>query len=186
MFYNPYCRAGETDNAWFAPDDNFGINQPAGKAGSDFIRDFTLSAACFSAVYDMNGKKAPNKTGDDIGFTGSFFYGPEARSAAVLPVEKGVKYERNYTFAQADGICRNEGKDGEYSLPSFDELSLIYLNDKLAGESVSDSLDFWSNSPIGGGSKDIRLVSFSTSGARHWNNPDLLNAVRCVRADKLM
>ena len=122
----------------------------------------------------------------DVGFVGSFYSGIYARSAAVLPVPDGYVNTMSKTWAQASEICKKAGGGNQFDLPTIDELSLIYLNNSLGGNSASVYL--WSRSSLGAGSSAFRNLNFTStySGRRSWPAAYSSLGVRCVRADNLM
>ena len=158
MFYNPYCHAEY---------------------------EVSLSTVCFNAVYDMNGKKGPNMAGQDIGFTGSFYPGLKASSAAVLPAHNNTSGTSSWN--EASERCKKLGGGNTYDLPSLNEVSLIYLNDLLVD--ASDTLGgVWSRSAKSDCLTKFYILDFGSwlPGGRFCAGVNDSRSVRCVRADNLM
>jgi len=124
VFYNPYCQA-ETDN----------FQQ---------VGSYTQTKMCANFIYDLNGRRGPNKVGKDIGFI-TALYPTDSIVVAPMPLEKNVLENNPYTQTvkqtKASEACRKQDKDSR--VPTHEELLSMFYNGKLAG-GVNDS-GYWSN-----------------------------------------
>ena len=173
LYYNPHCASSE-QNDLVARD--YGGSDASYK-GITIAGQWAVDTVCFNAVYDMNGPKGPNQVGKDVGFVGGFYEGAAARSAAVLPMDNDSSAKQMTGNNSAVAFCEKMGKD--VSLPTIDELTLIYLNNTLAGE---PSAPFCSRSAVPGMASAFRYVNFSY-GSRDWTYSSTSTRVRCVRTD---
>ena len=108
LFYNPNCVSG---NAYYGSSTHKGVGR----------------VVCVNAIYDMNGLKAPNQVGKDIGIITVFY--PDFTSVAVAPkLNSQTKSKVKYTEAQQ--FCAQF--DG-YTLPSKEEALSIAFNTKILG-----------------------------------------------------
>ena len=176
-FYNPYCvfNAKERPYYWDAT-----------SAKSEIVRQYSLDTACFWGVYDMNGLKAPNRVGKDIGLFGTFYNGKNAVAHAILPSFGEEKATAELTggsdhWLRANDYCNTLDGGKKYRLPDVNELSLIFLNRKFVTD-TNDNKWFWSGSALPGFAY-MRLVHF-VAGDRSWHGRTSSNHyVRCVRMD---
>ena len=148
VFYNPYCRPDMGETSWH-------YSQP--KMCADF-------------VYDLNGKKGPNKVGKDIGFI-TALYPTDSEIVMPIPLEKNVSTVKKQTEAAA--ACR--AKDQDSRLPNRDELTALFYNKQLIGISSST---FWSGSVV---SSSTAWGQIFYTGRRSVNDRSSSFYVRCVR-----
>lgn len=167
FFYNPYCINNERDRVFFI--NTVEYNPP-------LYSTLSLDTVCFWGVYDMNGTKAPNQVGQDIGFVGSFYKGEKTQAASVLPHNDEKPTSElsggDDHLQRARDYCAKLDKNN-YVLPDINELSLIFLNRYLVKQSSGNW--FWSRS------ERPKTVSFNY-GQRSW--PKEMKStyyVRCVR-----
>jgi len=106
-FYNPFCQAD------------------ANVEEEHYVQPYM----CANFIYDLNGKKGPNKVGKDIGFI-SALYPVETEVVAPMPLTKnaGTSSMKQMLAAAA---CREQ--DINSRLPNADELSSMFYNRQLVG-----------------------------------------------------
>ena len=114
LFYNPNCRANIQSN--------------------DF---FTQQFMCVNLVFDVNGEKAPNQMGKDIGIV-TVFGSSDPIVGAPVPVEP----EFQTTGAQVSDVCKNN--DSASRPPEKYELASMFVNKTLLNMHQSD---YWTNVP---------------------------------------
>ena len=128
LFYNPKCVRNSHEN-------------PAENCSSKECPTYALDDTCINVIYDMNGIKAPNHIGEDMGFVTVFWSGLNATSVApdLISYDKNraIYNEGTKTQTGAQALCALNG----YSLPSIDELSSFILNLNI---SSIPSSGFWS------------------------------------------
>jgi len=112
VFYNPYCRdfMASADIKTLAP---------------------TLLAQpkmCANFVYDLNGRKGPNKMGKDIGFITALY---PTDSMVVAPKVLYVYTDGSNNFSNISRKCRQKYKNSRAT--SIEELMAVYYNRYLLG-----------------------------------------------------
>lgn len=104
---------------------------------------------CANFIYDLNGKKTPNKVGEDIGFI-TALYPINPYIVAPMPLEKNANNNNTLTFAQAAAAC--ETQDENSRMPNIEELFSIYTNQTLInmpkGEGGFPDGAYWSSSTV--------------------------------------
>jgi len=120
VFYNPLCRSSEMSVS--------------------YNRIFPYMCANF--VYDLNGRKGPNKVGKDIGYITALYSTDSTVVSPELYRISGSALE--YTFNSAKNACRTLDKD--LRLPTKEELFAIFYNNTLLKNNTS--LDMWYNQPV--------------------------------------
>jgi len=115
-FYQPFCRDDLS-------------NLPSNV--SQYIPIAPLMCANF--IFDLNGKRGPNKVGKDIGFI-TAFYPTDSEVVMPTPMNKDSKHENgSYTTSYSNALrtCRLEGAD--VRLPNNEELASMTINQKFSG-----------------------------------------------------
>ena len=114
-FYNPNCSY------------IYGVNSING------AQNLMQPTMCANFIYDLNGKKGPNKVGKDIGFMTAFY---PADSEIVAPYPLGqLKLDKNkpystFTIGNGNASCRKKfGNDAK--MANIEELKSVFTNDKL-------------------------------------------------------
>ncbi len=98
------------------------------------------SMACINFVYDLNGTKAPNKVGDDIGFITAFYSNyPSVVSPVIL---KNVAAKTDNYRNSAKYCADNDGR-----LPSREEAAAMSVNSKLVFGNSAPSTAIWTSTP---------------------------------------
>ena len=123
---------------------------------------------CANFIYDLNGRKGPNKIGKDIGFI-SVLYPVDGEVVAPMPLEKNAK---NSIHATANASCRQQNENSR--LPNRFEWMSMFYNKQLIGIS---SGNFWSSSVI---SDDKAWLIQSTSRFIHGIRQEA-HYVRCIK-----
>ena len=118
LFYNPNC---STANVYFK---NSGLHNAA-------------NTICINAIYDMNGLKAPNEVGKDIGIVTVFY--PDYTTIAVAP-RLANQYSGQSNFINAQAFCASQ----DATTPSKEQALSIAFNSKLLGAKANGY--FWTNS----------------------------------------
>ena len=114
-FYNPNCSY------------TYGVN---GKTNQQNLMQPTM---CANFIYDLNGRKGPNKVGKDIGFM-TAFYPTDSEIVAPMPVRHlRVTKDKPYTtFTIGNGNASCRTKYGEDSkMANIEELKSVFVNNKL-------------------------------------------------------
>jgi len=106
VFYNPSCL--NHDNA---------VNVQAGWTSSP-IRTLVLPYMCADFIYDLNGKKGPNRIGDDIWYM-TLIYSDKAELSHFDPNLLGKWFSDSMvsSYNQAVSLCKSSGG----RLPSLEE-----------------------------------------------------------------
>lgn len=105
VFYNPYCQEDMNGTDWY----------------------LVYPSMCANFVYDLNGKKGPNKVGKDIGFI-TALYPTDSEVVAPMPLEQDIASVKQ---TDAAAMCRKQ--DDNSRLPNIDELSTLFYNKQLIG-----------------------------------------------------
>lgn len=144
LYYNPECKSDST------------------------VSHYVQSRICVNMIYDLNGKKAPNKIGSDMGFI-TVLYPTDSSVVAPMPYTEYASSERK-SFNDATAAC-NEQSDKvgiDLRLPDRDELAAMFINNKLFGESMSgdDGDGHWSGSVISAGGDGLAWYQGFRDGKR--------------------
>ena len=100
------------------------------------------SPACINIIYDMNGPKEPNRTGNDIGIVTTFWSG--YKTTSVAPGLSSNKSSAKY--ADAIEFCASQSTSKiQYYLPTLEEVSSLFINRDLT--SIT-GVDFWSSTIV--------------------------------------
>ena len=122
VFYNPFCTSKD---AFFAAM-NTGSNAEYFAARKFH---FTLPYVCANFIYDLNGKKGPNKPGFDIGVITALY---SSDSVIVAPQPNLITLRSgSYPFkthTQAFNICKTYDNS---RLPTLEEMTALAYNWKL-------------------------------------------------------
>lgn len=90
-----------------------------------------VSPMCLNMIYDLNGKKGPNTVGKDVGVI-TVFYSND--SVVVSPIPAKNDLSGSYTADSAASACTALGED--YRVPNIEELTSLYISEKLFGIST--------------------------------------------------
>ena len=151
VYYNPKCTADIEGNNWH----------------------FSQSKMCANFVYDLNGQKAPNTVGKDIGFI-SVLYPTNPNVVAPMPLTTNAGTGKKQTEALA--LCK--AQDSESRLPSKDELTSMFYNMKLID--IASGV-FWSGTATSSGASGTVCSQSFNSGIRGVYAKTNTNDVRCVK-----
>lgn len=155
LYYNPQCKS--LNNNGF---------------------DYTASVqVCMNAIYDMNGLKAPNEVGKDIGWV--TVLGNNELAVATAPLfeisGKDITSGEKFNWSNANNVCSGKG----LTLPTWYELESAAYNKSLTNFTTES---YWSGTAIDVGYAFLIRIS---DGARGWNVSSLLKSsqrfVRCVK-----
>lgn len=113
---------------------------------------------CANFIYDLNGKKAPNQAGKDIGFI-TVFSNRNATIAGPIPYSDDItaSYSTDGTADPTDNATANynnavlacQVNDSESRLPNIDELSSTYINKKFLGRDFEgEGRTYWSGTAL--------------------------------------
>ncbi len=137
VFYNPDCASDKVETCGFTSlTMSNGQKQP--KASSS---PSVYGRVCINVIYDMNGTKAPNHVGEDIGFVSVFFsgYKPTAAAPGILPYDIAESSSWQVGTSRAQNYCSSlPNSKGRYTLPTVDELSSVIINRSLLGANKSN------------------------------------------------
>lgn len=151
VYYNPNCTADYKENRTF----------------------FTQSKMCANFIYDLNGVKAPNMFGKDIGFI-TAIYATEPSVVAPMPLDKDAGSGTKQT--EGAELCKAQEEGAR--LPSIDELMAMFYNMKLLGIT---SGGFWSSSIITIGDSGTAWAEVFGYGTRNPDAKTITNKIRCVK-----
>ena len=158
VFYNPLC-----------------------KNDSKELDSFITKLMCANFIYDLNGKKGPNRVGKDIGFI-TALYPTEPSVVAPMPLatdaNNGNPVEVNgfQAFTAAAAAC--EAQDENSRLPNVDELAAMEYNRGVCLGGTSTY--YWSGSISPRGTAWVeawffrRIASHPTSTQKNYR-------VRCIK-----
>ena len=150
VYYNPNCQADLKETAWH----------------------FAQSEMCANLVYDLNGEKAPNTVGKDIGFiTVMYSTNPVVVSPMPLSTNAGDK-------KQTEALAACKAQDSESRLPSKDEVAAMFYNMKLIGVA---SGDLWSGSVVTSGASGTAWDQSFNDGRHGRMAKTTAEGVRCVK-----
>lgn len=151
LYYNPYCRI---------------LSLTEGdRMASDSI--------CINAVYDMNGKRRPNKVGKDIGWVTVF--GNNESVVALAPSFVPTTTFSSANFTNANSLCAEKG----LTLPNWYELESASFNRNLLNSLTQDG-GLWSGSSVQGSN----LYSWTINPYRGIKNKGLNSQslpFRCIK-----
>ena len=125
VFYNPLCKAASESNY----------------AG---FQEFTQPLMCANFIYDLNGRKGPNRVGKDIGFI-TALYPTEPNVIAPMPLTTNALNGTATSMAQTDAAAACRKQDENSRVPNRDELTAMFYNQQLLGIA---SGNFWSGSVV--------------------------------------
>ena len=131
VFYNPYCRGDLKSIIKYDPDN---INDTDISTKGYGVQPYM----CANFIYDLNGKKGPNKVGKDIGYITALY---PTDSEVVTADVTNIKVQGTYN--QVNQLCRNADK--EYRSANIEEIMSVFYNKNLVGIGVSKS--FYYQSP---------------------------------------
>ena len=151
VYYNPNCQADLKETS----------------------EHFTQPKMCANLVYDLNGEKAPNAVGKDIGFISVMY---STNPVVVAPMPQTTNAGTGKKHAEALPACR--AQDTESRLPSKDELTSMFYNMKLLGITTGG---FWSNSVVTSGASGTAWAQNFGYGNRAPGAKTGTNDVRCIK-----
>ena len=98
---------------------------------------------CANFIYDLNGKKGPNKVGQDMGFI-TVLYPSDSTLVAPMPNSRSYKSGSVRKSFQASGeYCRSLG---DYRVPNLDEAHALFYNRDLIMSSFT--VGFWTSEKV--------------------------------------
>ena len=114
-FYNPNCSY------------TYGVN------GVGSAQNLMQPTMCANFIYDLNGKKGPNKVGKDIGFM-TAFYPTDSQIVAPAPLrhqrmEKDKPYP-TFTISNGNAYCKSKYND-DARMANIEELKSLFTNNNL-------------------------------------------------------
>ncbi len=151
LYYNPFCTSDTEGNA-------FHYSQPK---------------MCANFIYDLNGNKGPNVVGKDIGFITALYPND---SNVVAPMPLPIDVDNAVVFASTGAAC--QAQNSESRLPNRDELSSIFYNKELLGNTLDG---YWSSSIVSYGNPGTAWHHDFRTGDRSQLSRAAKNKVRCVK-----
>ena len=152
VFYNPLCQADMGESGWH----------------------YTQPKMCTDFIYDLNGRKGPNKVGKDIGFI-TALYPVEPNIVAPMSLGRDAKNGSSATMAQTAAAAACRAQDENSRVPNRDELAAMFYNNQLIGITPGD---FWSGSVV---SSDTAWRQDFLTGSQHVISRSGLRYVRCIK-----
>lgn len=124
-FYNPNCSY------------TYGVN------GKYNLQNLMQPTMCANFIYDLNGKKGPNKVGKDIGFM-TAFYPTDSQIVAPAPLghqrmDKDEPYP-TFTISNGNAYCRSKYGD-DARMANIEELKSVFTNNNLGY--ISSSIPYF-------------------------------------------
>ena len=113
-FYNPYCTSKDIIYTEYSS----GYN-------ADHLH--LKQHVCANFVFDLNGKKGPNRVGKDIGFM-TALYSSDPDVVMAMPV-KYFGWDARKSQTEANAVCKSVNSD--YHLPNVNEALSISYNKNL-------------------------------------------------------
>ena len=152
LFYNPKCK----------------------RNGRPWVTHYGQSEVCVNMVYDLNGSKAPNQTGKDIGFITVFFPDDPVVVAPmpVLPFKNDLVPPYSEKGNDTVTYCKNQ--DSNSRLPDMYEAFSILVNINLLGQSAVRVGDYWSGTHTSGVGKDGKSFRVCNHGGTYYSEPNTL------------
>ena len=150
VFYNPVCQPDMGETHWH-------YSQPK---------------MCVNFIYDLNGRKGPNKVGKDIGFI-TALYPTDPNIVAPMPLEKNAKSAMAHAAAAA--ACKAQDPDSR--VPNRDELTAMFYNKQLMNIQLSQR-HFWSGSVVSPGMAWFQFFILGTRGVHPRSDKYY---VRCIK-----
>lgn len=122
---------------------------------------------CASFIYDLNGKKGPNRVGQDIWFM-SVLYSDKMETVQFEPERMGpYKSNEQYTFNQVKSYCANINA----RMAKKEEMMTSMYNTKFTG---------LSSFGIGKGVSDTERYVFGSNGELLYNYTSNVTNFRCI------
>ena len=134
---------------------------------------FVQPKMCANFVYDLNGEKAPNAVGKDIGFITVMY---SSNPVVVAPMPQTTVAATNKKQTEALAACK--AQDSESRLPNKDELTSMSYNNKLTG--ITSGV-FWTNSVITQGATGLVWDASIGSVVRSPENKSYPHDVFCIK-----
>lgn len=154
VFYNPNCLSKDI--------------LYEGQDNSNNIGYYVQQHVCANFIYDLNGRKGPDKVGKDIGYI-TALYPVDSEVVMVLPVMYLDGYHKQIV---ANKKCKEI--NSEYRIPNREEALSIYFNNKLN----SLSSYFWTSTSID--NTHAWLMTGSSGMILSLSKYDIIN-VLCVK-----
>ena len=150
VYYNPNCTANMHET----------------------VTHYSQSKMCANFVYDLNGQKAPNTVGKDIGFISVLYSDyPVVVAPNPLPADAAQGTHNN--------VSKNcKAQDSESRAPNIDELTSMFYNIKLLNLSTDGYIDYWSNSFA---SSSLAWYMSLARGSRIPNARNKSASIRCIK-----
>ena len=130
---------------------------------------------CANLVYNLNGNKAPNAVGKDIGFI-TVMYSTNLEVLAPMPQTTDAATDKKQNEAAA--ACK--AQDSESRLPSKDELASMFYNAKLISIS-QDLANYWSVTVVSSGASGKAWYLGFNGGYRKVEAKTNTYNVRCLK-----
>ena len=110
VFYNPYCVSKD-------------VLFPSSDTSSNY---YYQPYMCANFIYDLNGKKGPNRVGSDIGAITAMYSG-NTEIVAPMIINRNL-WSQNGNYNTAMAACKTYG---DYKVPNVDELAALFYNYRL-------------------------------------------------------
>lgn len=133
---------------------------------------------CANIIYDLNGAKAPNQVGKDIGFA-TIFSNRDSIVAGVIPDMNDFVSGSTDTFNYSDAVT-SCSKNLTKRIPDIEEMGSLFTNKFLLG-AYSSTGSYWSGSAISIGATDSYAwaQNFENGRRMHASRSDM-GHVRCA------
>lgn len=164
VFYNPLCR---TDN----------VPDYISASGTNMY--YVMPLICANFLYDLNGKKGPNKVGKDIGFI-TALYPVEPNIVAPMPLTQNAKNGNDTSMAQTDAAAACKKQDENLRVPNRDELAAMFCNKVVMGVSDDSEYSLWS-STLSTSDASKAWYQAGGTGMRYEMDRSWLRSVRCIK-----
>ena len=164
---------GESILALYNPNCKFYMNEKNSSSSVEYHYS-TQEKVCLNLIYDLNGTKGPNTVGKDIGFI-SVLYPTDSVVTNAMPTTQISSNGTN--FENAIKLCKKQ--DNDLRLPTPDELTSMYINQKLIyGTLYSSGTNYWSSISV---SSTLAWAQGFTTGDNYIKRKSDSNKVHCVK-----
>ena len=163
VFYNPQC--------FF---ESLSINSKGETYSS------VSKSMCANFLYDLNGKKGPNKVGKDIGFI-SAIYPADSEVVAPIPLSVDARdiITNNFpiSYRNISKSCTAQDKDSR--VPNIEELMAIKYNEYLINNLVNGG--YWSSTVFSDNTDKSWCLYFQSNIKQALLKENYSKLVRCVK-----
>jgi len=121
-------------------------------------------SVCVNMIYDLNGRKAPNAYGEDIGVITVFY---PTDPTVVMPV---LHHEEAFNTGTYEDML-NMATEKDLAAPTIEELISILINKNMTKitKDIDETKTFWSSSYSSTGTESVWIAGFGDNGVKTLN-----------------